>query len=98
MGVDTPCYKHHSYFTAGLQAKAVLYYNNTDIGKNKVHIEQSVKDYCQSKDECQRKQILEYFGFKSVKQPNCCCVCDVDTNVTANAMQDVRLKVRKSAC
>ena len=42
--------------TEGLQAKAVLYYNNADIGKNKVHIEQSVKDYCQSKDECQRNK------------------------------------------
>ena len=66
--------------TVGLQAEAVLVYNNADIGKNKVHIEQSMKDYWQSMDDC----------IKSVKQNNCCCICDLDNTVTDNALPGIR--------
>ena len=52
-----------------------------------------MKDYCQSKDECQKKQILEYFGFKAVKQ-NKCCVCDPDSSGT-DAPSGQQQKVRK---
>ena len=81
----------------GIQAKAVLYYNNSDIAKNKLHmIDESMKDYCSSKDECQRKQILQYVGFKTVKQSNCCCVCDTVSSVSNDVIlsPSVRKKVR----
>ena len=43
----------------GLSSCATLYYNNSDIGKNKKHVEESMKSYCTSEDSCLRKQLLE---------------------------------------
>ena len=60
----------------GLPSHATLYYNNSDIGNNKKHIEESMKSYCRSEDSCQRKLLPDYFGFSSVQQDHCCCICD----------------------
>ena len=60
----------------GIQSHATLYFNNSDIGKNKSHVEDSVRNYCRSTDTCLRKQLLEYFRFRVAEQSNCCSVCD----------------------
>jgi superfamily II DNA helicase RecQ len=51
----------HAGRTGGLPSNAILYYNNADIGKNKTHIVESMKNYCRTEDTCLRKHILEYF-------------------------------------
>ena len=60
----------------GRSSFATLYYNNSDIGKNKKHVKESMKLYCRSENSCLRKQLIEYFGFSSVQQDKCCCICD----------------------
>ena len=59
-----------------LQSYATLYYNKSDIGNNKKHIEESMKNYCRSEDTCLRQQLLDYFGFSITKQSKFCSVCD----------------------
>ena len=78
--------------TVGIQARATLYYNNSDISKNILHIKQSMKDYCQATDTCLRKILINYFGFNLVKQSNCCSICDKSTNDLA--LQTIK-KVRE---
>ncbi|XP_028393186.1 ATP-dependent DNA helicase Q1-like [Dendronephthya gigantea] len=56
----------------GIQSYATLYYNNSDIGSHKKHIQESMKSYCKSREVCLRKQLLEYFGFTTPRQENCC--------------------------
>ena len=51
----------------GLSSYATLYYNNYDIGNNMKHVEESMKTYCKSQETCQRKLLLDYFGFSSVQ-------------------------------
>jgi superfamily II DNA helicase RecQ len=53
-----------------------IIYNNSDIGNNKKHIEESMKNYCRSEDTCLRQQLLDYFGFSITKESKCCSVCD----------------------
>lgn len=50
-----------------LSSYATLYYNNYDIGNNMKHVEESMKTYCKSQETCQRKLLLDYFGFSSVQ-------------------------------
>lgn len=79
----------------GLSSCATLYYNNSDIGNNKKHVEESMKSYCRSEDTCQRKLLLDYFGFSSVQQENCCCICDDKFKTTEEDLpQAIRSKVR----
>ena len=79
----------------GLSSWATLYYNNSDIGNNKKHVEESMKTYCRSEDTCQRKLLLDYFGFSSVQQENCCCICDEKFKTTEEDLpQAIRSKVR----
>ena len=78
----------------GLSSCATLYYNNSDIGNNKKHVEESIKSYCRSEDTCQRKLLLDYFGFSSGQQENCCCICDDKFKTTEEDLpQSVRSKV-----
>lgn len=68
----------------GVPSRATLYYNNSDIAKNKKHVQDPMKEYCKSQTTCLRKLILEYLGFPhaTVNQERCCCVCDARcTNV-----------------
>ena len=81
--------------TFGIQARAALYYNNSDISKNKLHIKQSMKDYCQTTDTCLRKIILEYFGFKLVEQNNCCSICDKNIKRTEHVPLSFEKKFRE---
>ena len=79
----------------GLSSCATLYYNNSDIAKNKKHVEESMKSYCRSEDTCQRKLLLDYFGFSSVQQKGCCCICDGKFKRTEEDLpQAIRNKVR----
>ncbi|XP_068761461.1 ATP-dependent DNA helicase Q1-like [Montipora capricornis] len=79
----------------GLSSCATLYYNNSDIGNNKKHVEESMKSYCRSEDTCQRKLLLDYFGFSSVQQKSCCCICDGKFKRTEEDLpQAIRNKVR----
>ena len=81
--------------TVGIQAKAALYYNNSDISKNKLHITQSMNDYCHIMNTCLRKLILKYFGFELIKQSNCCSICDEGIKITENADWLASDKVRE---
>lgn len=63
----------------GKQSKAILYYNNKDIGKNKQQMQEEVRDYCRSNGNCLRVMLLK---FLSAEQPQsldpphlCCSVC-----------------------
>ena len=79
----------------GVPSKATLYYNNSDIAKNKKHVHFPMKRYCKSQTTCLRKLLLEYLGFPGVTQERCCCVCDVRcTNVVEKLPSRVKCKVR----
>lgn len=79
----------------GVPSKATLYYNNSDIAKNKEHVQDPMKEYCKSQTTCLRKLILEYLGFPGVTQERCCCVCDATcTNVVNKLPSRVKRKVR----
>ena len=56
----------------GLSSCATHYYNNSDIGNNEKHVEELMKSYCRSEGTCQRKLLLDYFGFSRIQQENCC--------------------------
>ena len=78
----------------GISSHATLYYNNSDIGNNKKHIEESMKFYCRAEDTCLRKLLLDYFGFSSVQQDNCCCICDGKYKTNVEDLPYVTNKVR----
>ena len=79
----------------GLSSCATHYYNNSDIGNNKAHVEEAMKSYCRSDDTCQRKLLLDYFGFSCVQQENCCCICDEKFKTTEEDLpQAIKSRVR----
>ena len=65
----------------GQQATAALHYNNGDIAKNKPGMQETVRDFCQSKSECLRSFLLTSLDtdkkyFKPVFPKHLCCsVC-----------------------
>ena len=64
----------------GLQSKALLYYNNTDIRKNRPGIENNIITYCRNDSRCYRAIMLEYFGYapsENVAVGFCCDFCDL---------------------
>lgn len=61
----------------------------------KKHVEESMKSYCRSEGTCQRKLLLDYFGFSSVQQENCCCICDGKFKTSEEDLpRAIRSKVR----
>ena len=79
----------------GVPSKATLNYNNSDIAKNKKHVQDPMKEYCKSQTTCLPKLILEYLRFPGVTQERCCCVCDARcTNVVNNVPSKVTRKGR----
>ena len=60
-------------------SKAIMYYNNRDIAKNKPRLEDKIRMYCQSKNKCLRSLLLEYLDANQTVpvQPGhlCCSVC-----------------------
>ncbi len=54
------------YMPDSESSKAVLYYNNRDIAKNKPGIQEEIKMYCQSKGVCLRRLLLQYICCKKI--------------------------------
>ena len=67
----------------GKPATAVLFYNNRDIAKNKPGMQEAVREFCQTKDECLRDFLLTSLDtdkkyFKPVSPKHLCCnVCEL---------------------
>ena len=78
---------------SGRKSSAVMYYNNSDIAKNKDNIDDSIREYCTSATICLRKILLNYFGFESVKQEECCVICN-GSLVKSTAAHNTPGKVR----
>ena len=53
----------------GLPSKAVLYYNNRDISKNR-HVGEDMRAYCQIEDHCLRSFLLNYLQCGKPNSPN----------------------------
>ena len=66
----------------GKQSTALLYYNNRDIAKNRVGMQDDMRAFCMSKDICLRKLLLQSFDYEkdvAIKPlHNCCDVCEKD--------------------
>ena len=62
----------------GQESIADLYFCNSDISSlkaNKGFVDPSMVAYCNNKCVCQRKILMEYFGFLDIpSQSRCCCV------------------------
>ena len=60
----------------GKPSKAVLYYNNRDIQKNKPGMQEAVRNYCKCVGSCLRVELLRYLDVETPVpiQPrhNCC--------------------------
>ena len=63
----------------GKQADAILYYNNRDIARNKVGM-QNMREFCHQDKKCLRKELLKSLDFIYNKEKNplhlCCSVCE----------------------
>ena len=66
----------------GQPSKAILYYNNRDIVKNKVRLQEEIRLYCQSKDHCLRSLLLQCLDIKH--QPLSCSVAHLCCSVCKN--------------
>ena len=63
----------------GKQARATVYFNNTDIRKNRPGIRPEIIKFCRSEKECLREMMLKYFGHNAPldrKRDLCCSVCN----------------------
>lgn len=68
----------------GKPATAVLYYNNRDIGKNRVAVESDMRQFCQNDSACLRKELLKSleYMYNDVVTPAhiCCSMCKRNCN------------------
>ncbi|XP_056000395.1 uncharacterized protein LOC125670505 [Ostrea edulis] len=62
---------------SGIQAEAVLYFNNSDLGHPS--IKKTMKEYCRN-SECRRKSLNMYFGCdnENCALSQCCDACHLD--------------------
>ena len=60
----------------GMSARAILYYNNSDIATNKNNVDDKMKYYCYELEKCLRQVLMGYFGFSVVQQSRCCSNCE----------------------
>ena len=62
----------------GKPARATLYYNATDIRRNKPGINKAIIDYCNTRDSCLRDCMLKFFGYTAGDRDllYCCSVCN----------------------
>ena len=87
----TPPYTIQAYFQEtgragrdGQPATAVLHYNNRDIAKNKMGMQEAVRTFCRSQFECLRSILLTSLDTdqKHIKVANpkhlCCGVCQLN--------------------
>ena len=61
----------------GLPATALLYYNRTDIRKNRPGQQQSMTAFCKSEDKCLRAQLLAHLGYSAPEYRTLCACCQV---------------------
>jgi ATP-dependent DNA helicase RecQ len=63
----------------GKQSSACLYYNNRDIGVNRVGMQDDMRQFCSNKDMCLRKLLLKSLDYEQTDlvRPlhHCCSVC-----------------------
>jgi superfamily II DNA helicase RecQ len=62
----------------GQPAVATLYFNNTDIRKNRPGITDTMIRYCKTDDRCLRNMMLEHFGYSAPGDRDlgiCCSIC-----------------------
>ena len=63
----------------GKYSKAILYYNNRDIGKNKQWIQDEIRTFCRSENQCLRCLLLECLDINKPESFSpghlCCSVC-----------------------
>ena len=66
----------------GKLSSALLYYNNRDIGRNRIGMQEDMREFCLSENICLRRLLLKSLdvdldGHNSVKQLHLCCnVCE----------------------
>ena len=62
-----------------MPATATLFYNNTDVRKNRPGITDAMIAFCKSDNKCLRDKMLEYFGYEAPWDRNtelCCSACN----------------------
>ena len=92
----TPSSSLESYFQEigragrdGEEATATLWFNKSDIARNRTNLSDQMKEYCME-DGCLRAFILSYFGFRSQEQARCCSNCnpvEAEVAVAVEALQ-----------
>ena len=64
----------------GNRSSAILYYNNRNIGKNRVGMQEDMRNFCLNNDTCLRKLLLQSLDHEQdiIVEPlhNCCSVCE----------------------
>ena len=68
----------------GRPATATLYFNNTDVRKNRPGITSSMIKYCKNTEKCMRMLMLEHFGYSAPADRDintCCSICKSPTYV-----------------
>ena len=64
----------------GKQAEAILYYNNRDIARNKVGMQNDMREFCLQDKECLRKELLKSLDYIYDQEKNplhlCCSECE----------------------
>lgn len=71
----------------GLPSTAVMYYNNTDIRRNRPGIERQMIQYCKNSSKCMRLLMLECFGYsksENIDNNLCCSICDKNLQTTVD--------------
>ena len=107
MGVDIPDIRqiiHKAYFQEtgragrnGNQSFAFLYYNNCDITKNRVNMQDDMRNFCTSEHICLRKLLLDslHSNYPICIKPLhfCCSVCKTqckcETCVDTAGLEDI---------
>ena len=63
----------------GESAKAILYYNNRDIRKNKPGIQDEIRLFCKSRNQCLRTLLLQFLNVENINPVSpghlCCSEC-----------------------
>ena len=66
----------------GGKAQAILYFNKSDIAKNRKGLSAAMTKFCNNTVSCLRLQIVKYFGFEEVlfdgPSTDCCSNCAQD--------------------
>ena len=76
----------------GLPSECLLFYNNTDIGINRGHIQQGITEFVKL-ETCRRQYLSEYFGSQyvnEVKDRDMCC------DNCSNASKDMEMTTAPS--